>query len=261
MRNGGLREVDASIRYTVGTSPLLITVECRDRGRTQDITWIEQLITKKQNIGANLTIAVTPEGLTRSAMLLAKQNNIEVRLLKNLTSEEILKWPLLTTGYETSIVQHVYLSGRMVFENDQSLTGVPLDMHPDVFQKFNVNVLDTPIIFRANDQSCSINQMIAEAERAGVKLDDGLTAGETKKKHLVVKYEPRTNAAKTVSGMFFLQSFDVELEVKLYATARHTATVSSYSRVDAPIAVVSEARIEIPSGPSFTITEIHRTGP
>jgi hypothetical protein len=28
---GELREVDASIRYKVGTCPILITVECRDR--------------------------------------------------------------------------------------------------------------------------------------------------------------------------------------------------------------------------------------
>ena len=37
------REVDVSIRYPVGSVSILITVECRRRGRVEDCTWIEQL--------------------------------------------------------------------------------------------------------------------------------------------------------------------------------------------------------------------------
>ena len=43
---GTLREVDASIRYDIGTVPVLITVECRRHKDPQDVTWVEQLITK-----------------------------------------------------------------------------------------------------------------------------------------------------------------------------------------------------------------------
>ena len=32
------REVDASIRYTLGSVDVLITIECRDRTRTEDVT-------------------------------------------------------------------------------------------------------------------------------------------------------------------------------------------------------------------------------
>lgn len=38
---GKTREVDASIRYTVGSVPVLITVKCRKRNQRQDDTWIE----------------------------------------------------------------------------------------------------------------------------------------------------------------------------------------------------------------------------
>jgi hypothetical protein len=34
---GEQREVDASIRYRVGSVELLVTVECRDRSRTEDV--------------------------------------------------------------------------------------------------------------------------------------------------------------------------------------------------------------------------------
>ncbi len=56
---GKLREVDATIRYKIGTSDVLIVVECRKRSRTQDITWIEQLTTKGRSIRANKLIAVS----------------------------------------------------------------------------------------------------------------------------------------------------------------------------------------------------------
>lgn len=45
---GRLREVDVSIRQKVGTADILVTIECRKRGRTGDDTWIEQLATKRQ---------------------------------------------------------------------------------------------------------------------------------------------------------------------------------------------------------------------
>jgi hypothetical protein len=46
--SGSPREVDASIRYVVGSTPILITIECRNREKLQDDTWIEQLAKKKE---------------------------------------------------------------------------------------------------------------------------------------------------------------------------------------------------------------------
>ena len=40
---GESREVDASIRLHVGSAPILVTVECRDRVKGEDVTWIEQI--------------------------------------------------------------------------------------------------------------------------------------------------------------------------------------------------------------------------
>jgi hypothetical protein len=63
---GQYREVDASIRYKVGSVDLLITVECRDRSRLEDVTWIEQIATKQAHIGAARTIAVSSKGFSRA---------------------------------------------------------------------------------------------------------------------------------------------------------------------------------------------------
>ncbi len=68
---GRMREVDASFRAKVGTTEILVTIECRRRGKTQDVTWIEQLATKKSSIGADRTIAVSASGFSAEAQIAA----------------------------------------------------------------------------------------------------------------------------------------------------------------------------------------------
>ena len=86
---GQYREVDASIRYTIGSSHILITLECRDRARTQDVTWIEQLATKREHVGADRTLAVSSSPFTEAAILAAKTHGISIRLISEVTDEVI----------------------------------------------------------------------------------------------------------------------------------------------------------------------------
>jgi hypothetical protein len=86
---GRLREVDASVRTKVGTSTVLITIECRKRRPKQDVTWIEQLATKKNNIGAARTIAVSSTGFSSEAHILARHHGIELRHLSDVSIAQI----------------------------------------------------------------------------------------------------------------------------------------------------------------------------
>jgi hypothetical protein len=89
---GSLREVDGSIRFNVGSASILITLESRRRGAVQDDTWIEQLATKKEKIGAAKTIAVSSSGFSEPAKITARAKGIELRNLREITDEEILSW-------------------------------------------------------------------------------------------------------------------------------------------------------------------------
>ncbi|MGH6926568.1 MAG: restriction endonuclease [Propylenella sp.] len=86
---GRLREVDASIRSQVGTTQMLVTIECRKRGRKQDVTWIEQLATKKLAIGADRTIAVSPVGFSDEAHAVARLHGIDLRRLSDVSAAQI----------------------------------------------------------------------------------------------------------------------------------------------------------------------------
>lgn len=89
---GQLREVDASIRMQVGTTPILITVECRDRSTVQDDTWIEQLAKKKEKIGASATIAVSSRGFTGPAKISASHYGIQLRTLTETSGTDSTDW-------------------------------------------------------------------------------------------------------------------------------------------------------------------------
>lgn len=88
---GRLREVDASVRTRVGSSNILITIECRKRSVKQDVTWIEQLSTKKNAIGAAHTIAVSSSGFSQEAEAMALHHGIDLRRLSEVSAAEISK--------------------------------------------------------------------------------------------------------------------------------------------------------------------------
>jgi hypothetical protein len=54
--SGQLREVDVLLEGTLGSAQLRVIVECRDRAAAADVTWIEQLATKRRSVGARTKI-------------------------------------------------------------------------------------------------------------------------------------------------------------------------------------------------------------
>lgn len=55
---GQMREIDATLRGKVGSSEVLLIVECRKRGRTADVRWVEEVAQKVRSVGANGAILV-----------------------------------------------------------------------------------------------------------------------------------------------------------------------------------------------------------
>ncbi|WP_031498143.1 restriction endonuclease [Bryobacter aggregatus] len=86
---GRKREVDVSVRSRAGTADLLVTIECRKRHPKQDVTWIEQLATKRDAIGASCTIAVSSSGFTPAAEAVAARHGIRLRRLSEISVDEV----------------------------------------------------------------------------------------------------------------------------------------------------------------------------
>jgi hypothetical protein len=87
-----MREVDVSIRAEVGSSSILVIAECRDRSDPQDVTWIEQIVGKKLDVGADKAVAVSRHGFTAGAVAAAAANGIVLRTVENVDLVAPFEW-------------------------------------------------------------------------------------------------------------------------------------------------------------------------
>ena len=91
--SGQPREVDVLLEGSLGSAQLRVIVECRDRASVADVTWIEQLATKRRSVGASHVIAVSTSGFTSSAIVKANRENVELRSLVELSQDDIKNNP------------------------------------------------------------------------------------------------------------------------------------------------------------------------
>lgn len=93
---GYLQEVDASIRYRIGTVDVIISIECRKRTRKPDVRWIQELVTKRADLRINKTIAVSATGFSKAAHRAAEMHDIELRNISEISAKDLADWFLLT---------------------------------------------------------------------------------------------------------------------------------------------------------------------
>lgn len=89
---GGTREVDVSLRTDVGSAEVVVIVECRDRGRVADVTWIEQIVSKRNAVGASKAIAVSSGTFSKKALATARNHGVDAITLKQVNDAEVRKW-------------------------------------------------------------------------------------------------------------------------------------------------------------------------
>lgn len=91
-RSGQRREVDVSLRSRVGSVDVLVIIECRDRSKAQGVTWIEQLASKRGDVGADKAVAVSAAGFTPGAQNLARSKQVELRSFEELSADVVFDW-------------------------------------------------------------------------------------------------------------------------------------------------------------------------
>lgn len=188
IETGRLREVDASIRVEVGSIEVLVTVECRRRSRKADVTWIEQLATKRKRIGASKTIAVSTSGFSAGAQECASRYGIELRIFGEISTLDIASW----FKPETFIHSYREVSSfrcEVLLESGHSEViegGQPRFRHPMVhgdfpaWAFFNFIEMQNPDAFERNHQDETERQVRFELAGADANLIP-VPLGEQKK--------------------------------------------------------------------------------
>jgi hypothetical protein len=89
---GDKREVDIVIRSSFAGDPIMVCIECAERGRKPDVQWVEEMKAKHEKLPTNALYLASLSGFTRQARVLAckygiglteyaEENDEAVRLL------------------------------------------------------------------------------------------------------------------------------------------------------------------------------------
>ncbi len=100
------RQIDITIRR----DGRLTIVECRTRRSPQDVTWIEELMGRRESLRADSIIAVSASKFTKGAINKAEANGIILRNLATLSASEIRDWGKVC---EASLVYYEFRNTRL----------------------------------------------------------------------------------------------------------------------------------------------------
>lgn len=108
---GCKREIDILLSGQVGHHQMEVAVECRDHQRTEDITWMDQLIGKYQHLPVNRVVAVASSGFSANAKEAAARANIETMTV---TEIEEVDWEKEVSLFSTAIIERSLIMIRDV---------------------------------------------------------------------------------------------------------------------------------------------------
>jgi hypothetical protein len=248
---GQPREVDASIRYQLGSAPILITIECRDRISTQDVTWIEQLASKRLSVGADLTIAVSSTRFTGPAVMAAERLGIQLRLIEDITDQEIAKWAhdfvvrVRLLDWKIIRIAH-HLHDRL---QDVKI-GSPL---AELFQSHTSS--SELILF----YECRTNRSVSAKMLLDSTLQRNAVAVNQPKRRFTIRLEapPDTYWVPTNHGERTLHSLEVEIDARFVVGAFDLTSVYEYSTANAPVAHIAEGSFQIDDNETLILSVVN----
>lgn len=185
--SGTLREVDASIRYTLGTVPVLVTIECRDRSRAAEPRWIDEIISKRNDLGANVAIGVSAKGFSKAALAKAKAHGVLLRETKTLDAREILKLEP-TVKY---LCVHLLRVDVLLQDEELETTALCLDGSPFVSSAPFISDTET-------DKEASLDRLMDEISRAPNLNWPEYSETESRR---TIKLNKSTYIVRTTSGV------------------------------------------------------------
>jgi hypothetical protein len=228
---GQLREVDASVRYQVGSVLILITIECRDRSAVQDDTWIEQLVQKKEKLGASATVAVSSTGFTAPARRTAENYGIELRTLKETSDHDV---SMLTEHItlELEFREWKYLDFKAFVEVDKS----EIQLTDEFLRVMQSIGYEAPAAFRESDR-----RPITLGEIGEKLVAEGLYPPISGIKPFgIVQFGDDTYVMPTTYGEIRVNRFEIKVEVNFVRKPCSLKKVFEYGELNKPLVRLAE---------------------
>jgi hypothetical protein len=245
------REVDASIRYFDKTTPVLITVECRDRNKVQDDMWIEQLVTKQRKIGAMKTIAVSSKGFTKPAQITAQEFGIELRTCEKVKDEQIL---VMLDGLSFSAIstfRHIDELHLQV-ENKNKPSGLVkphMDAEMDKYQH------DTVIAYTsADDEEVKLKDLLDLMDESTVSEEDKARKVKGDTLILNIEMEPGNWYYPVDELRYGIRKIQLKLRFEINTHTIPVISVSNYNKGKTTVAQMVKASLGLDNETSVHIS-------
>ena len=216
-----IAEFDIFISGKLGTTEINWLIECRDRPSkgAAPVSWIEQLVGRRDRFNFNKITAVSTTGFSKSAMDYANKAGIEIRSVKQLLPEDILSWAKLSSATISETFGE--MKNVQFFINNAS---EKQELQIASLLK-SISNDDEIFVSTATGKKFSLNDIWVEAmNTCGNKLTENIPPGsEPKRKTLDVNYPNLESRYK-----FVLDGKDILIERIIftflllnYATKRH----------------------------------------
>ena len=237
-----LREIDISLRSHTGSSEILVIIECRDRKGTEDVTWIEQLPSKREDVGAHKAVAVSSTGFSSGAINMAKVKDIELRTLEEVNPNEILLW----FGFKELTVLNYHINFKHVSIKLSVPKSVSVEVSPEVHSSVSaVFDINAPIFVRKKDGNkvslLDIWKMVPNS------IYDDITPGQSKTKKIIrlnFPDEEERFQILTVTGLIDIEHFIIHAEIWIEIKKRPLTSVRFYRDEDKILTKTAEFQLE-----------------
>lgn len=133
-RDGASREVDVLIEGGVSAHPVRIAIECRDRRRPADVTWIDELHGKYRDLPVNKVVAVSRTGFTAAALRKAVALGISTLTLPAASRFDWAAAVRRVARVDITSTEYVAVDAELVWPEPHRTSppdvgGNPLDLH------------------------------------------------------------------------------------------------------------------------------------
>jgi hypothetical protein len=265
-RNSGTsREVDVSLRSQVGSVSVLVIIECRDRAKPQDVTWIEQLASKREDVGADKAVAVSARGFSAGARNLARSKQVDLRSLEELEPHLVYDW--LTDETMDHRTRHVDVTDTSIH-----LGEIPTEIDPaalaSILDKIKALPIreeglhqDTKVFARKDDLTLvSVDDILDLMPGFGARFDAMLSdvpPGEEKRIVLTIDFEGDAKFALPLdTGLLDVDSIELDA---LFSYDEVQVPIRRYLYQDDSGTVTENAEATIVSGERRVTIGFHMT--
>lgn len=211
---GEPREIDVIVRGKVGGRPVTMMIECRDHKRPVDVTYVDQVVTKRNDVKADKAIIVSAAGFSEAARTKAEGYGIDLLTLSEAPIEDYLYWlgvPAITAQENRADIP--FLSFVTTEDGpDLDHEAVDWDAYRNTEGKLSCQA---PLLTDEKGETWSVYRLLNAVLQIDPKLmDDVLETGDRVPKVIHVDLNPPMRAPLKAGGHVEIRL--VEMEVHFY---------------------------------------------